>query len=67
MNTWLCDMVDENGRVYCVSFEADSFEDAERVAREKGWILLGRYVCSEECPADVEAMIEKQSTNPTVH
>lgn len=67
MKTFVCDMVDEHGITYCVSFDANSWSEAEAVAKTKGWVLLGQYVDELDCPADVEAMIEFNLTNPTVH
>ena len=67
MNTYVCDWVDKDGMSYCVSFDAEDWQEAERIAKNKGWKLLGQYIEEHDCPADVEAMIEFNITDPTVH
>ena len=66
MKTWLCDY-EEGGVVFCVSFDAGSRIEAEKIATRKGWELLGWYVDEVDCPADVEAMIEKTVTQAIIH
>ena len=64
MKTWLCDY-EQDGVVFCVSFDAKTRVDAEKIARKRGWELLGMF--AEDCPADVEAMIEKTVTQAVIH
>ena len=66
MKTWLCDY-EQDGVVFCVSFDAKTRVDAEKIARKRGWELLGMFVDEVECPADVEAMIEKTVTQAVIH
>ena len=66
MKTYLCDW-SEAGMVYCVQFEAVDWHQAERIAMRKGWTLVGEYVEEQDCPADVEAMIDRYANNPVIH
>lgn len=61
---YVCDIVDEAGDLYCAYVDAHDWDHAERIALGRGWKILGRLV---ECPADVEAMIEKAVTKPVMH
>ena len=66
MQTYLCNWI-EGDMTYAVQFDAVDWHQAERIAKQKGWVLLGQYVEEHDCPADVEAMIERESTNAAIH
>ena len=49
------------------TFEAESWEDAEKVCDKNGWILLGEIFREEMVSDEVEAMIYKNVVRPTLH
>ena len=67
MKTYVCDIVDSKGDVYCAYVNAVDWPAAQKIAARRGWKILGQLIESVECPADIEAMIEKSMTRPVIH
>lgn len=65
--TYLCERTTDLGAVYCTSFEASGWDEAEEIASERGWKLIGEYVEDQPCPDEMMAMIERSVTGATIH
>lgn len=46
------------------SFEAEDDDEAQWFADKMGWFLIGEYIDDRQ---EVEAMLELNMTNPSVH
>ncbi len=57
MNIYLADL-HQDGRVIALEFEAEDDQDAQLIADENGWDLLGEFVFMEECDDMTEAIIQ---------
>ena len=55
------------GRVFAIDYEAADQHEAELIAHENDWEYLGELMWREECPDEVEAMIQLMATEPKRH
>ena len=56
----------EDGIAFEHVYAAESIEDAESIALANGWRCLG-VLGSQNCPADLLAMVERDATGQTLH
>lgn len=62
-----CAQSHNEGKLFSHTFSADSWEEAEKIAKENGWELLGELVDEVACEDELAAMIEFRVTDPSVH
>lgn len=50
----------QNGVLFDHTYEAYDETAALKIARQQGWRFLGELVSSEDCPPDIQAMLERR-------
>ena len=66
MRVYLANMYIEDV-CFALKYEVADDQEAELIADENDWEYLGEFMWEEDCPDEVEAMIELMVAEPTRH